>query len=153
MGRHMSKYAAVSGVHIVLRREQIRSSTFASSAVVMTTSGQMIIGGHNEALSPAPFRINVPIMAMGVSGSDPDRMSTRRFLPPASLPVIGVPVILVIAAYPDMLPAGTRGAMLVNADRGTKFYNDLCVRHTEAERGSDDCVKNDFHCSPGYMKA
>jgi hypothetical protein len=80
-------------------------------------------------------------------------MFTRRLFPPARLPVIGAAVIGVVSGNPDVLPAWAGGAVFVNADRGTKFYDDLRMGQTEAKCGSDEYVKNDFHISPSYVKA
>ncbi len=119
----------------------------------MTAGGQMTVGAHSQALSPTAFGINVSVMAMGISRSYPYRMGTGRLFPPASLPVIFVSFIAVVATYPHVIPAGTRRSMFVDANWGSKFYDDLRMRHTEAQRGSDECVNKDFHISPGYVQA
>jgi hypothetical protein len=109
----------------------------------MTARGQMTVGAHSEALPPVTFGINVPVMAMRVSGSDPYRMFTRRLFPPAGLPVIGAAVIAVIPSHPDVFPAWAGGAMLVDADRGPKFYDDLRMsRHPKRKAKKDG--KNHF---------
>jgi hypothetical protein len=118
----------------------------------MTAHSQMTVAAHSEALPPAAFGINIPVAAMRVSGSHPYRMFTRRLFPPASLPVIGVAVIAMVSPHPDMFPAWAGGAMFMDADRRTKFYDDLRMRRTEAQCGSDECVKNDFHCSPATYR-
>jgi hypothetical protein len=93
----------------------------------MTAGGQIIVRPHNEALPPTTFRVNIPVVTVRVSGSDPYRMSTWRLFPPARLPVISVSFIAVVSAYPDMVPAWTGGTMLADADRGTKPYYDLSM--------------------------
>ncbi len=93
----------------------------------MTAGGQVTVGAHSQALPPVAFGVNVPVMSMRVSGSDPYRMLTRRLFPPARLPVVLVSFIAVVSPYPDMVPAGTSGAMFMDADRGTKFYDDLRI--------------------------
>ncbi len=137
------------------------SSTFASTLSAsytrehdaMTAGGQMIMGGHSEVLPPAAFGIDISVMPVRVSGSDPYRMGAWRLLPPARLPVIGVSFIAVVPPHPDMIPARTGGAMFMDADRGPKLYHDLRVRRTEAQSGSDECVKKDFHISPSDVQA
>jgi hypothetical protein len=93
----------------------------------VTACGQMIAGGHSQALPPAAFRINIPVMAMRIPGSYPHRMGTRRLFPPARLPVICVAVIAVIPTYPDMFAAWAGGAMLMDPNRGPKSYDDLSI--------------------------
>jgi hypothetical protein len=93
----------------------------------VTACGQMTVGEHSEALPPAAFRIKIPVTAMRIPGSYPYRMGTWRLFPPARLPVIGVAVIAVIPTYPDMFPAWAGGAMLMDANRGPKFYDDLSI--------------------------
>ena len=98
----------------------------------LTASGQMTTNAHSEALPPVAFGVNVPMMAVCVSRSDPYRMFARRLLPPARLPVVFVSFVAVISPHPHMLPAWTRCVMFMDADRGTKFYDDLCMCRTEA---------------------
>ena len=93
----------------------------------VTTRGQMTVGEHSEALPPVAFRVDISVMAMRVSGSDPYCMFARRLFPPARLPVIGVAVIAVVPPHPDVFPAWAGGAMLMDADRGPKFYDDLSI--------------------------
>jgi hypothetical protein len=52
-------------------------------------------------------------------------MGAWRLFPPAFLPVICVSVIAVVSAYPDVVPAWTRRAVFVNANRWPKLYDDL----------------------------
>jgi hypothetical protein len=109
----------------------------------MTAGGQMTVGAHSEALPPVAFRINIPVMAMRISRGNPYRMFTRRLFPPASLPVIGATVIAVVSAHPDVLPAWADGTMLVDADRGTKFYYDLRISRYPKRKAKQD-GKNQF---------
>ncbi len=120
----------------------------------MTARGQMIMGGHSEALPPVTFCINISVMAMRVSRGYPYRVGPRRLFPTARLPVIGVAVIAVVSPHPYMLPAWARGTILMNADRGPKFYHDLRVCRTEAQCASDECVNEELvHFSPDYLQA
>ena len=119
----------------------------------MTVRGHLTVGAHSEALPPAAFGINIPVMAVRISGSDPYRMFAWRLFPPARLPVIGVAVIAVVSAYLDVFPARAGGAMFMDTHRGSKLDYDLRVRRTEAQCGPDDCVEKDFHCLPGYVQA
>ena len=120
----------------------------------MTARGQMIMGGHSEALPPVTFCINISVMAMRVSRGYPYRVGPRRLFPTARLPVIGVAVIAVVSPHPYMLPAWARGTILMNADRGPKFYHDLRVCRTEAQCASDECVNEELvHFSPDYLHA
>jgi hypothetical protein len=113
----------------------------------------MIIRAHKE-LPPIAFRINIPVTAMCVSRSNPYRMDPWRLFPPAGLPVITASFIAVVSAHPNMIPAWTGSAVFTDADRRTKFYDDLrCLYRTKAQCGSDECVKKDFHCSPDYLQA
>ena len=109
----------------------------------MTAGGQIIVRARNEALPPVTFRVNIPVMAVRVSGSDPYRMSTWRLFPPARLPVICVSFIVVVSAYPDMVPAWTGGTMLADADRGPKPYYDLSMTRYP-ERKAKQRGKNQF---------
>jgi hypothetical protein len=103
----------------------------------------MTMGAHIEALPPVAFGVNVPVMAVRVSGSNPYRMGAWRLFPPARLPVICVSFIVVVSAYPDMVPAWTGGAMLMDANRGTKFYDDLRMsrypKRKPKQRGNNQC--------------
>ena len=78
-------------------------------------------------LPPMPFRIHIPVMAMPVPGSNPSRTGVWRLFPPAGLPAIGIAIPTVVSADPDMIPARASGTMLMDADRGTKLYDDLCL--------------------------
>jgi hypothetical protein len=94
----------------------------------MTAGGQIIVRAHNEALPPVTFRVNIPVMAARVSGSNPYRTGAWRLFPPPRLPGIGIAVVAMITPYPNMLPAWTRRAMFVDADRRPKPYYDLRMR-------------------------
>jgi hypothetical protein len=83
-------------------------------------------------------------MAVCVSGSDPYSMGAWRVFPPALLPVICVSVIVVVSAYPDMIPAWTRGAVFVDADRGPKLYDDLRIGRYYAKGKTKQSGKNEF---------
>jgi hypothetical protein len=100
---------------------------------------------HNE-LPPIAFRINIPVTAVRVSRSNPYRMDAWRLFPSAGLPVIAVSFVAVVSAYPNMISAWTGRAVFMDADRRTKFYDDLGMCRTEAQCGPDECVKKDFHC-------
>jgi hypothetical protein len=76
-------------------------------------------------LAPAAFRINIPVTAPRVSGSNPSGIGAGWLFPPARLPVICVPFIAMISAYPDVIPAWTNGTMLPDADRWPKLDYDL----------------------------
>jgi hypothetical protein len=117
-----------------------------------SADGQMIMRAHNE-LPPITFRIYIPVTAVRVSRSNPYCMGAWRLFPPARLPMVTVSFIAVVSAYPDMIPAWTGSPVFMDADRGTKFYDDLSMCRTEAQRGSDECVKKDFHCSPDHIQA
>jgi hypothetical protein len=91
----------------------------------MTAGGQMTERGHNEELPPVTFRIDIPVMAVRVSGSNPSRMGAWRHFPPTRLPSVGVAIPAVISPNPDVIPAWTKGAMLPNANRRPKPDNDL----------------------------
>jgi hypothetical protein len=85
------------------------------------TAGGQIIERLNYRLPPVAFRINIPVMATRVSGSNPSRTGARRLFPPARLPVICVSFIAMISAHPDVIPAWTNGTMLPDADRWSKL--------------------------------
>lgn len=92
----------------------------------------MTVGGQKSSafltkLPPVAFRINIPVMAVPVTRSDPYRIGAWRLFPPALLPVIGVSFIAVVSAYPDVVPAWTRRAVFVNANRWPKLYDDLRI--------------------------
>jgi hypothetical protein len=91
----------------------------------MTAGGQMTARGHNEELPPVTFRIDIPVMAVRVSGSNPSRTGAWRHFPPTCLPSVGVAIPAVISPNPDVIPAWTKGAMLPNANRRPKPDNDL----------------------------
>jgi hypothetical protein len=109
-----------------------------------TTAPAAIIRAHKE-LPPIAFRINIPVTAMCVSRSNPYRMDPWRLFPPAGLPVITASFIAVVSAYPNMIPAWTGSAVFMDADRRTKFYDDLGMCRTKAQCGPDECVKKNFH--------
>ena len=92
----------------------------------------MTFGGQKSSafrtpLPPVAFGINIPVTAMPVTGGDPYRIGARRFFPPARLPVIFVSFIAVVSAYPDVVPAWTRRAVFVDANRWPNPYNDLSI--------------------------
>jgi len=89
------------------------------------TAGGQIIERLNYGLPPVAFRINIPVMATRISGSNPSRTGAWRLFPAARLPVIGVSFIAMISAHPHMTPAWTNGTMLPDADRGPKLDYDL----------------------------
>jgi hypothetical protein len=91
----------------------------------MTAGGQMTERGHNEELPPVTFRIDIPVMAVRVSGSNPSRTGAWRHFPPTRLPSVGVAIPAVISPNPDVISAWTKGAMLPNANRRPKPDNDL----------------------------
>jgi len=91
----------------------------------MTAGGQMTERGHNEELPPVTFRIDIPVMAVRVAGSNPSRTGARRHFPPTRLPSVGVAIPAVISPNPDVIPAWTKGTVLPNANRRPKPDNDL----------------------------
>ena len=91
----------------------------------VTTGDQMTMREHNESLPPVAFRINIPAMTVRVSGSDPSRTGTWRRFPSARLPSVGIAVPALISPNPDVIMAWAKGAVLPDADRWSKPYNDL----------------------------
>src|ERR1700675_616926 len=109
----------------------------------------MTVGGQESSASttklpPVAFRINIPVMAVCVLGSDPYRMGGWRLFPPARLPVISVSFIAVVSAYPDVVPAWTRRAVFVNANRWPKLYNDLRIGRYYPKGKAKQSGKNQF---------
>jgi len=95
-------------------------------------------------LPPVTFRINIPVMAVCVSGSDPYRMGAWWLFPSARLPVICVSFIAVVSAYLYVVSAWTRRAVFVNANRWPKFYNDLCIGRYHPKSKAKQSGKNHF---------
>jgi hypothetical protein len=110
----------------------------------MTASGQLSRASTTN-LPPPAFCINIPVMPMRVPGSHPYRVLMRRDFIPSWLPGICMPVPAMITSDPDMSRTRSDSAVLMDADRGSKFYDDLRICRTEAEGDSDECVQKDFH--------
>src|ERR1017187_9346903 len=106
-------------------RSMTRNTIATGKTEAMTAGGQMTERGHNEELPPVTFRIDIPIMAVRVSGSNPSRTGAWRHFPPTRLPSVGVAIPAVISPNPDVISAWTKGAMLPNANRRPKPDNDL----------------------------
>jgi len=92
----------------------------------------MTAGGHETShllrcLSPVPFRVDVPVMAARVSGSNPHCTRMWRPFPPARLPSVSLTIPVMISRDPDMFPAWPCGAVFPDADRRPKFDYDLRV--------------------------
>jgi hypothetical protein len=107
----------------------------------------MTVGGQKSSafltkLPPVAFRINIPVMAVPVTRSDPYRIGAWRLFPPALLPVIGVSFIAVVSAYPDVVPAWTRRAVFVNANRWPKLYDDLRIGRYDPKGKAKQSGKN-----------
>lgn len=100
--------------------------------------------GHNEELPPVTFRIDIPVMAVRVSGSNPSRTGARRHFPPTCLPSIGIAIPAVISPNPDVIPAWTKGAMLPNANRRPKPDNDLAMSRYQPKGKAKQHGKNQF---------
>jgi hypothetical protein len=134
------------------------SNGFETSAQIVRDNDAMTAGGQlsrasTTNLPPPAFRINIPVMPMRVPGSHPYRVLTGRDFIPSWLPGICMPVPAMITSDPDMPRTRSDSAMLMDADRGSKFYDDLRMCRTEAECDSDECVEKDFHISPSYIQA
>src|ERR1017187_4634235 len=106
-------------------RSMTRNTIATGKTDAMTAGGQMTERGHNEELPPVTFRIDIPVMAVRVSGSNPSRTGAWRHFPPTRLPSVGVAITAVISPNPDVISAWTKGAMLPNANRRPKPDNDL----------------------------
>src|ERR1039458_3511437 len=106
-------------------RSMTRNTIATGKTDAMTAGGQMPERGHNEELPPVTFRIDIPVMAVRVSGSNPSRTGAWRHFPPTRLPSVGVAIPAVISPNPDVISAWTKGAMLPNANRRPKPDNDL----------------------------
>lgn len=68
----------------------------------------------------------IPVMAVLPAGSNPYGMRTRRRFPSAGLPCIGISIPAVVSAYPDMLTAWPRAAMLNKEPRRCDLYHHFC---------------------------
>src|SRR5579863_3794091 len=111
----------------------------------MTTGGQQSSACRTN-LPPTAFLINIPVAAVPVPGSHPHCMLARWNLPSSRFPGICIPVPAMIATNPDMPYAWPDCAVLVYANRRSELNYDLRIRRTEAQRGSDECVKKElFH--------
>jgi len=110
----------------------------------MTTRRQNIARLHLNNLPPAAFRINIPVMAVRISGRNPYRMSAWWFFPPARFPAIGISIPAVISANPDVIPARADGTMLTNTDRGTELDYDLRMSRYYPKSKTKQRGKNQF---------
>jgi hypothetical protein len=135
--------------------ESTLAASYTREHYAVTAGGQMTVGVHSEALPPVSFRIDIPVMAMPISRSNPYRVFTGRLFPPASLPGVGFTIPTVVSANPDVLPAWASGAVFVDADRGTKFYDDLRMgRYYPKGKAKQRGQKNFSHsCFPGIHGA
>jgi hypothetical protein len=119
----------------------------------MTASSQIIECLYNEELPPVTFRVDISVMAVRISGSNPSRMGARRLFPPARLPTVGFTIPAVVPANPDMIPAWTSGTMLPDANRWPKLYYDLRPSgdypNSKAKQRSKNQVSHFLSC--GYM--
>jgi hypothetical protein len=106
------------------------------------TAGGQIIERLYYRLPPAAFRINIPVMAPRVSGSNPSRAGAGRLFPPARLPMICISFIAMISAHPDVIPAWTNGTMLPDADRWPKLDYDLRMSRYYPKGKAKKCRKN-----------
>ena len=77
-------------------------------------------------LAPAALYHHISVTPMLPAGSNPHRMRTRRRFPSASLPCIGISIPTVVSAYPDMLTAWPRAAMLNKEPRRCDLYHHFC---------------------------
>jgi hypothetical protein len=72
-------------------------------------------------LPPPAFDKDISITAVPPSRRNPGHVLTRRNFPPSRLPGIRISVPAVIAGDPNMPHAWSDGAVLMDANRGSKF--------------------------------
>src|SRR5215813_5470302 len=88
--------------------------------------------GRAKELSPVAFNENPATVPVLPSGSDPDGVRARRQFPSAPFPDVSTAIPSVIAADPDVAPAGSGSAALDYSRRWPLPHENL-----RGLRGSD----------------
>ena len=84
-------------------------------------------GASDWKLLPPAFDKDISITPVPPSWRDPYDVLARRKVPSSRLPGIRIPVPAMVAADPDMPPARSDGAVLMDANRGSQLHHDLRV--------------------------
>jgi hypothetical protein len=93
----------------------------------MTKYGHSKPSALAKELPPVAFDEDVSVASVLISRGYPYGMLMRRFLPTSGLPGIGIAVIAMISADPNVPPAWPDAAVLVDADRRSQLDHYLRV--------------------------